>query len=1256
MSSRPAAAIRPVPPFLSLISPIPILKWFRHTTHDVSMKSVLLLIALSVVLAFTAHADAPTGHSLLKIHVPDHAALRAIWDAGIDFEGASGKPGGWMEFVATPGEMTALNERGISFEVVEPDLQAASARGLFSGPLDALGFGAGSMGGYYTLDEVGDQLDSMKSLYPGLVSVKQVIGYTIEGRPVWAVRISDNPEVNEPAEPELLYTALTHAREPAGMMTLIYFMWWLLERHGSDPDATYLVDNRQIWFIPVVNPDGYAYNESTNPSGGGFWRKNRRNNGNGTWGVDLNRNYGPEYMWNAPNGGSSTSPGSDTYRGANPFSEPETQTIDAFMRLHLIRTCLNYHTYSRLLIYPYGYLSAESGDSLIYRELAFDLVRSNRYATGTDQQTVNYSTRGNSDDYMYGDTSKYRTYSMTPEVGTSFWPPSSQILPLALENLPANIHFSYVAGPMPVLSRHLLSDPTATLGLRANEPFSMQVGIRNKGLDTARQLTVSFTTDSGALHFAAASLPVAGLPPLGDTLLTVTGTVDGAAPAGARARLFVRLTDPSGYDRTDTVTLYLGAPSVLFSDDAESGMPLWTVEGAWDVSTTARDGALSFHDSPAGVSAAWSNAGIQTASPVDLTAYQSASLGFWTKWAIEPSYDFAMVRVSTDGGGSWLNLRTPLTNDPSGTGVQSPGTAGYDGYTPGLDWVYQEADLTPFAGQPLLLRFEMATDGSDSRDGWYIDDIRVTGFRASIPGSPFTIAKALPGELQLYFGEAPGAGAGIDPAYGESELGPVPPPGTFDARWEIPGTNGSLTDIRGTPGSPGDTNVFTLRISASAADYPLVFRWNRDDLAAGAWRILDTVQGPGSLNDDMWLREEAVLSDTTVRVLSIVHTGRAAKTIEVADKWGLVSLPVTPGDSSVAAIFPDAVSAAVSFGTAYTPEEYLSPGTGYWIRHDSAGSLLLAGVPVDRISIPNPSGAWRLVGSVWCPIARVDACPSCPSAPLLFGYGNGYFIPDTLFPGRAYWYRGTGTLELDCRTSGEPAMRKRIAPVSPPTGRLSISDAAGGSATLNFADGPPAGGLALDNILPPVPPDPAFDARFESESLVEYFTGGDAVSRRDIRVRNGVGNLLVRYSAASGDPAGYTLVIEESPGVVRHHPLGNGSAIVAPAGAALQLVRGPEGDTPPAFRVTGVYPNPFNPVTTIGYDLPAPATVSIRILNVAGQELDRPLAGAEMPAGRHQFEYDAGRFPSGVYFFTLSARTPDPRQSGRHAGKFILLK
>ena len=72
---------------------------------------------------------------------------------------------------------------------------------------------------------------------------------------------SDNPNDDE-NEPEVLFTGLTHSREPLSMMNLFYFVQQLVEQYGLDPELTFLTNNREMWFIPVINPDGYVYNES----------------------------------------------------------------------------------------------------------------------------------------------------------------------------------------------------------------------------------------------------------------------------------------------------------------------------------------------------------------------------------------------------------------------------------------------------------------------------------------------------------------------------------------------------------------------------------------------------------------------------------------------------------------------------------------------------------------------------------------------------------------------------------------------------------------------------------------------------------------------------------------------------------------------------------------------------------------------------------------------------------------------------------
>ncbi|HLF15283.1 MAG TPA: T9SS type A sorting domain-containing protein, partial [Bacteroidota bacterium] len=517
------------------------------------------------------------------------------------------------------------------------------------------------------------------------------------------------------------------------------------------------------------------------------------------------------------------------------------------------------------------------------------------------------------------------------------------------------------------------------------------------------------------------------------------------------------------------------------------------------------------------------------------------------------------------------------------------------------------------------------------------------------------ISTASLSEAELFFGEWPGAGEGIDSLLGETELGPLPPAGTFDARWDIPGTNGSLTDIRDTLGSPGDTNVFTLRLRTVPSDYPILIRWDRDNLGVGAWRMMDTLSSGGMLNADMWQTGEAVISDTSMKAVTIVHTMVGTIPISVRDKWSLVSLPVTPTDSSVAGLFPDALPRAYSFGTAYAEEEFLSAGTGYWIKNAGAVEIPLTGVPFNRNTISNAGGGWLLLGSVYCPLPRSVICPSCVAPPVIYGYRTGYYIPDTLFPGEGYWYRGTNTLDLDCRLSAQvPVGIAETAPA--PLHALEISDGAGGRATLRFGRGRPPGEPADRYGLPPVPPGPAFDARFETENSVAYFEGGTTRDRIGILISNARGDLLITCRGNPAPPGQYALELSDASGTSGRYALFNGFSIVSPAGATVRLLLTESGGTPGSFRVHGNYPNPFNPRTSIRYDLPAPAHVSLWIRNIAGQEVGVPVADAAMPAGQHVLDYDAGDLSSGVYFYTLTARASDPRQSGRHTGKFILLK
>lgn len=323
-------------------------------------------------------------------------------------------------------------------------------------------FNTGTFGGYLNLSEILAELDEMRALYPNLITARQPLnGTTAQGRQLFYVRISDNADTDE-NEPEALYTGLHHAREPMSAMNLIFFMHYILENYATDPEVQDIVDNTELYFVPCINPDGYEHNRSTNPNGGGMWRKNRRNNGNGTYGVDLNRNYG--FQWGYDNSGSSPTTSSDTYRGPSGFSEAETQMVRDFCLSRQFVTALNDHAYGNYLVLPWGYTNAIP-ESTLFNSIGDDLNNCNNYLVGNPYVTVGYPANGTSDDWMYGEqASKSKIYAITPEIGSSsdgFWPAPSKIVPLCNAMMYTNLRMAYYARSLSCTASNIAVTPGA---------------------------------------------------------------------------------------------------------------------------------------------------------------------------------------------------------------------------------------------------------------------------------------------------------------------------------------------------------------------------------------------------------------------------------------------------------------------------------------------------------------------------------------------------------------------------------------------------------------------------------------------------------------------------------------------------------------------------------------------------------------------------------------------------------------------------
>ncbi|MCA2005239.1 MAG: immune inhibitor A [Ignavibacterium sp.] len=594
------------------------------------------------------------------------------------------------------------------------------------------GFGFGSMGGFYTFNEIVAQLDSMYNQYPNIITQKFQIGTSQEGRPIWAVKISDNPNVSE-NEPKVGYDALVHAREPQSMASMMYFMWYLLQNYGTNQEATYLVDNREMFFVPCFNPDGYEYNRLTNPNGGGMWRKNRRNNGDGSYGVDLNRNFG--YMWGYDNSGSSPIPSDETYRGPFAFSEPESQAVRNFAVQNNYKTHFNLHSYQDAFLYPWGYINALTPDSATYREYASDMAGFNQYEYGNSGQILGYNSNGSVRDWMYGEqTTKQKAFGYTVEIGSSsdgFWPPQSRIFPLAQGMLRPNLYNAWVAGEYVTLNTYSFSQQYF------NPDDNVQLNIlsvKNKGLTNASGVSLLLSSDNPEIAITNNSINIGTV--TARAVQTVNQsfsfTVGNLAPE-TQVKLLVTSLTGSTTMSVDTIKIIIGTPTLLFADTTNNINTLWNITAtpltpAWGTTTaTFVSAPNSYTDSPSGNYANNATVTMTSKDPVDLSSYSNPKLKFYTRFDIENNYDYGQVEFSTNNGSSWIPLQGMYTNPGTGS-FQPNGEPLYDGNQ--NTWVAEEILLAGLTSQQNKLRFELKTDVSVVKDGWYLDDISIYVYAA----------------------------------------------------------------------------------------------------------------------------------------------------------------------------------------------------------------------------------------------------------------------------------------------------------------------------------------------------------------------------------------------------------------------------------------------------------------------------------------------------------------------------------------------
>jgi len=575
-------------------------------------------------------------------------------------------------------------------------------------------FELGSMGGNYTLQEVLNELDSMHLKYPNLVSQKQQAGgqTSIEGRPLYYVKISKDPNVTLPV-PKVFYNALIHAREPEGMEQLIFYMWYLLENYATNEEVKYLVDNLEFYFLPVVNPDGYEYNYTTNPSGGGMYRKNRRDNGDGTFGVDLNRNFGYECGYD--NIGSSPITGDETYRGTGAFSEPETQIINELCDQVGFKEALNYHTYGDLFLYPWSYITQDTPDSSVFWNFSTLMTRQNRYITGTSGAIL-YNTNGDANDWMYGEQAgKPKIFAYTPETGNDidgFWPFPERIIPLCQENMYQNLMMAHLA-----LGYDEAKNSSSAIVSERQGYFKFNFE-RYGLIDTSSNTVTIEPLDTNqiiqvgpAKHF---SYPIQFMVMTDSIAYTLAPDMNIST-----SFKYILKCNNGLYTFRDTVTKYFGPPLLVFSDDCNQ-FTKWT-SPKWNITeSTYHSPTGCITDSPSGNYSNNANVSVTTIDNIDLKDSPVAVINYWTKFNTENCYDFVEVQVSTNNG-PFVAQKGRYTKNASQ--YEDAGMPVYDGKQ--STWVYEEVVLDNVANKDIKIRFNLVSDGAIRFDGFYFDDVTV---------------------------------------------------------------------------------------------------------------------------------------------------------------------------------------------------------------------------------------------------------------------------------------------------------------------------------------------------------------------------------------------------------------------------------------------------------------------------------------------------------------------------------------------------
>jgi hypothetical protein len=647
-------------------------------------------------------------HKVVRVTLRDLRDIRTITALSDDPWTCnwSGQPGENLDFRVPPDALPALDAAGIPYRVLIDNVQQRIDDELASAQGAELLRGVSWFSDYKNLAAISQYADDLVALRPDIASRFIVKGtgpqlLTVGGRSQWGLRLN-SPNTPEGVKPALFLNSLQHAREWVTGVSTMFLADTLVRTYDTDPNIKRILDNFDVYLIPVVNPDGYEFTWTSSR----LWRKNRRVNADNTIGVDPNRNWAQG--WGGP--GSSATPSSDIYRGTAAFSEPETANIrDWTATRPNIVFHVDVHAFSQLILEPWGNVFSLPPDTTAFASLSASMsqamfaVEGKYFYPGPVYRNI-YPASGGANDWTYaGRNILGFSFELRDEGTNGFLLPAAQIIPSAREVVAAVDAAADWLLDNPVSLHFPASRPTR---LQANASTTVLVNMSRGGKALPASPTLTLFQRIGRTGpFTSSTLTAAGTDEAGPLL---SGSL-AAGPCSSVTQFYFQTTAADG----STVRIPLPGPdapfealasstTTIFADDFEISRG-WTVgdptpgqadnatSGQW--TRTDPNGTFSqpeFDRTPlTGVSAlitgqntrgSTSSTGTVTAgkttalSPVfDLSASSRAEVSFWlwfcnTRNDQVTATDSFLVDVTSNASAAtptWTNALTVGPNDPT---------------------------------------------------------------------------------------------------------------------------------------------------------------------------------------------------------------------------------------------------------------------------------------------------------------------------------------------------------------------------------------------------------------------------------------------------------------------------------------------------------------------------------------------------------------------------------------------------------------